>query len=218
MAAVLVTGFEPFAGREKNGSRTLVQALTGGRLGGVAIATEVFPVRWAGFSETIRRVAATRRPVLWLGLGEGRRPIPAFERVGKNRSGGPDVDGAGPPGSVLTEGGPVIRSTTMKWRESWFSDIDPPVRTSDDAGEYLCNSLIYFGLAYVSCPFGFVHLPVQGEREDASYVPLYLPAIERLIRRNLDAIAPPRPAGRQSLRGNREDGLTSDGLLSSEKA
>jgi pyrrolidone-carboxylate peptidase len=122
--------------------------------------------------------------VLLLGLGEGYPGQVALERTARNHAAHPDEAGAPPP-AALDPAGPATRAWRLAGDPAWFPGSAVPVRLSDDAGDYLCNSMLYAALAQPVAKAGFVHLPPQERSADADYVAALLPVVVTVIERNL---------------------------------
>lgn len=184
---VLLTGFEPFAGRTKNGSLTLARALAGKSLGGAEVTYECLPVLWEGFPEILGGMLRAHEPAIFLGLGEGQKDYACFEWIGKNQA-DPDLrDNAGnpPPAAQLEVGGPYLRKATLAFEKDWVAGLPVQIANSENAGAYLCNHLLFTGLGLTAIPFGFLHLPVQGDTPDADYCSTWFPLLYRLLSKNI---------------------------------
>jgi pyrrolidone-carboxylate peptidase len=183
---VLVTAYGPFDGRGINGSATLAKRLEGLSLAGAMVRTAVLPVVWGEPQARLPRLVAELKPVLLLGLGEGYPGRVVVERVGRNRAAGPDVAGHAPPAAAIEADGPAERRATLAFDAAWFTASPLPVSSSEDAGTYLCNALLYSALAQPVAKIGFAHLPPQGTTPDDEYCAASLPAVRALIERNLE--------------------------------
>ncbi|MBA2480646.1 MAG: hypothetical protein H0V44_08290 [Planctomycetes bacterium] len=190
---VLVTAYAPFDGRSLNGSATVAAAIQGKPVAGARIATLVLPVRWGEPQRRLPEEIARLKPVLVLGLGEGRPGVITFERVAKNRADHPDIDHAKPPAPTLDAQGPATRATRLAFDTAWFPKPPVPIGPSDDAGAYLCNSMLYCALGQAVEKTGFMHLPPQGATADAAYAETYAPIVLTLIEKNLIPPAPTLP-------------------------
>ena len=187
---ILITGFEPFAGRARNGSLTLARALGGKTIAGAEVVYECLPVVWDGFSELIQVTLRAHRPDLFLGMGEGSKTYACFEWIGKNHTNpeARDNDGKPPAADILEPGGPYLRKATLDFERDWVEGLPIQVANSENAGNYLCNHLLYSGLGLAKIPFGFLHLPIQGEADDADYCSTWFPLLFRLLSKNVRII------------------------------
>jgi pyroglutamyl-peptidase len=167
LTTVLVTGFEPFGGHERNPSAEVARALDGRRLGEAAVRGLVLPVAFgraeAALAEAIDRLRPAR--VLSLGLAPRRSEI-GVERVAINLCDAPipDNDGCCPDEGPLDPQGPAARFATLpvKAIAQALADAGLPATVSLSAGSYVCNALFYALLAQAErrgLPAGFLHLP-----------------------------------------------------------
>ena len=158
---LLLTGFGPFPGVERNPTQALVEGLDGRVCGGVTLSSVVLPVTYAGaIDATLAHVAAVQ-PVAVLGTGVAvRRTQVSVESTGR-RCLGDRLDASGhAPDSV--EGPDRV---TSLWDVDRFADLLGGVR-SDDAGDYVCNAWLYGVQRALSLPVGFLHIPAQGFQPD----------------------------------------------------
>lgn len=181
---VLLTAFKPFVGRGVNGSETVAKAIDQRLIAGARVQVLILPVHWGEPERQLPLAVARWKPVLLLGLGEGFPGHVALERMARNRAVHPDELNAPPP-ATLDPRGPATRASRFACDLSWFTASRVPVRLSDDAGEFLCNSLLYTALAQPVAKVGFVHLPPQGEVAGRDYVERLLPIVVTVIERNL---------------------------------
>ena len=105
---------------------------------------------------------------VFVGQAPGRNNI-TLERTATNRriTGPPLRPGDAPPSDVIQKGGPVACVATMLQMEESVEklrSVGIPAAISDDAGNNLCNQILYEGLQYAAhragqprC--GFVHIP-----------------------------------------------------------
>lgn len=167
MTSLLVTGFEPFGGHERNPSAEVARALDGERLGDATVRGLVLPVAFgraeAALAEAIERLRPAR--VLSLGLAPRRHEI-GVERVAINLCDAPipDNDGCCPAEGPLDPQGPAARFATLPVKAIAQALVDAglPATVSLSAGSYVCNALFYALLAEAerrAVPAGFVHLP-----------------------------------------------------------
>ncbi len=167
MRTLLLTGFEPFGGHERNPSAEVARALDGERLGDATVRGVVLPVAFgraeAALAEAIERLRPSR--VLSLGLAPRRQEI-GVERVAINLCDAPipDNDDCCPDEGPLDPQGPAARFATLpvKAIAQALADAGLPATVSLSAGSYVCNALFYALLAEAgrrAIPAGFVHLP-----------------------------------------------------------
>lgn len=186
---VLVTGFEPFGGLQRNPTGDIARALGG----------EVLPVDYARVGPALEPLLA-REPeaVLLLGLAVGRPHI-SLERVAINYRDPvrPDNAGAAPAGTELVPGGPAAYFSTLPLPELFAALRGDgfPVGFSLSAGAYLCNAAFYLArhaLEGRGVPCGFVHMPPTPDLACAAEPLAYerqLAAVERMVQVVRDARA-----------------------------
>ena len=181
---VLLTAFKPFDNRGVNGSETVAEALRTGQPG-VQLTIVVLDVAWGAPAAKLPALVKQLRPRLLIGLGEGHPGRVCVERVARNQCVGPDVFGKAPTEHFVEAGGPPQRLATLLFDPAWQLSGEIAVTTSDDAGTYLCNALLYTALGLDVPRIGFVHLPPQGDVDDKVYSDRLAPIVRELIKRNL---------------------------------
>ena len=163
---LLITCFEPFAGRSSNTSMRLLGPLLASPPSGVL--TRVLPVDFQALRRMVPRLIRTIRPRVWLMLGEeasGEKM--RCERVAVNLVGGSVPDNKGVlGGGKVVRGGPAAYFTTLDPGRMvrHFASRSVPARLSDDAGTYACNLALYLALHHCrrhgeQTEVGFVHVP-----------------------------------------------------------
>jgi pyroglutamyl-peptidase len=169
MPEILLTGFQPYGGRQLNPSAEIVRALDGTRIGGCPVRGLLLPVSFNAARRPLEDAIAEHRPVLVVstGLWPGE-PVVRLERVAVNRASFemPDNDGERPLDDCVDEYGPVARAVTLPVARIVASlrAKGIPARTSDTAGTFLCNTTLYRALGAcerlgTGARCGFVHLP-----------------------------------------------------------
>ena len=168
---VLVTGFEPFAGRSSNPSADLARELDGTFVAGHRVVGRVLPVDTHGIASAFRTaLAEAGEPALVLGTGLalGRTAL-AVERTAVNVLSFEIADNAG---NVIREGLIHRNGDAARFAKLPLEDIVAAWRTagipgyiSDTAGTYICNQLFYEVLALEDRPMlaGFLHVPASHE-------------------------------------------------------
>lgn len=163
--AVLVTGFEPFAGLLHNPSHALIEHLPH-TLGGEELVRATLPVDTQAVVQRLETLYAAHQPkaVLHLGLAQGRSLL-SLERVALNLLDFDIPDNAGHrrQDQPVLEGGPLALLTRLPYRdilEVWKA-AGIPAQLSNSAGTYLCNQVMYLALSKLpqDVPTGFIHLP-----------------------------------------------------------
>jgi pyroglutamyl-peptidase len=214
---VLVTGFEPYGGRDFNPAYDIMQALDGRTVAGAAIVGRSLPVSLAPLTTMIEGLLDEIAPsaVISLGLSPGEASI-RIERLGVNIA---DFDIADNQGVRLRDGevfanGSAARFATLPVRaiEDKLLAAGIPARLSMTAGAFLCNACLYMFLHALEqralpCPCGFIHVPYtpeqvatmlrtgHGERRDLASMDLsrMIRAIEIAIAETVRALAEAAP-------------------------
>lgn len=175
---LLITGFGPFGSVSDNPSAVIARHLDGTVCGRCRVVGVVLPVEIETLEERLAALIDRFRPaaVVQFGVAESRDRL-ILERVAVNQAGFtiPDITGVSWRDRALVERGPPTREATLPLRaiaECW-SDARLPYAWSDDAGRYLCNAALYFGLAIAhrqapEIPWGFIHVPLPREENPAS--------------------------------------------------
>jgi pyroglutamyl-peptidase len=140
----LITGFEPYGGRDINPSGELAAALDGARIGDLTVVGRTLPMVFAGLAERVAACLAETRPalVIALGLCPGE-PAIRLERRAVNLAecGSPDNAGALGRGEPLEPGGAALTATLPLPAIAAALLADGiPARLSDSAGTFLCNA------------------------------------------------------------------------------
>jgi len=167
---IIVSGFEPFAGRKKNASYQLAQLITKANPGRDITLLEL-PVIW-GAPEKALAEQKTRPWTLWIAFGEGT-DIFQVEKVANNRRArANDNDHQKPPERQVLKGAP--EKLTSPFPAGALSDAlvkrGLPTRVSVEAGDYLCEEMLFNLLhsqAEVPGPAPvvlFIHTPVLGAK------------------------------------------------------
>ncbi|MCJ7549780.1 MAG: hypothetical protein MUQ30_08880 [Anaerolineae bacterium] len=181
---ILITCFLPYNGRARNGSQALARYLRS-HLADEEIRLLDIPVRWGAVEAVALPVIEEWQPDLILGLGEGGKDAVAIETTGRNTRQGDDVDGIAPACDVIIEGGEPERRSRLTF--AWNSEValSAPVMLSLSAGAYLCNNALYVTCGTDVERAGFVHVPPQGDDDEAAYCEHYGPVVEEILRQNL---------------------------------
>ncbi len=168
---ILLTGFGPFPGVADNLTAELVPKLARSArvlFSDYDIVDEVLPVAWMRAPERLAALLGRKRPRLALHFGvsstaKGFRIEQAGRNVCAARG---DADGTMPAMARILPTGPDALSSTIPVDAilARLQRADIPCCTSNDAGEYLCNAVLYQSLvtaAAAARPFaaGFIHVP-----------------------------------------------------------
>lgn len=168
---ILLTGFGAFPGVGSNVTADLIPQLAAaarGRYPGHEIISEVLPVEWSRAPSALEALLARVSPRLALHFGVSHH-VSGFqvELIGRNvRESRRDATGELPDGAHVMPAGPPILAATLPAERilSRLSRAGFPCCTSNNAGTYLCNALMYHSLAAareLPTPFlsGFIHVP-----------------------------------------------------------
>jgi pyrrolidone-carboxylate peptidase len=165
---VLVTGFTPFDGRQKNSSWVAAQALRSTCLPPRFSFMEL-PVIWGEPDNLLRKFLNTSQPQIILAMGEGKEGYFAIETVARNhRKHRQDNLGHFPPVAIISEDGPDYHLTNAPVESIQRRlSCDFPVELSTDAGNFLCEETLYtlgelHGEGAGPDMSLFVHLPPYG--------------------------------------------------------
>lgn len=169
----LLTGFEPYGGRDLNPSAEVVKRLDGLEIEGHRVAGRILPVSMSLLRRRIHELLQETDPavVLSLGLCPGE-PVIRLERIAVNIA---DFEIADNEGTLLRDdriaaAAPVALEATLPLRaiERTLLRAGIPARLSTTAGTFLCNATMYTVLhterAAAGIPGGFIHLPYLPEQ------------------------------------------------------
>ena len=181
---IVVTGFEPFGGRERNESWEAVKTLTG-------VERVLLPVSFSRSGEAVRRIA-TSRPDAVICVGEaGGRSAVSVERLAVNLMDArmPDNDGWQPRDVPIRKDGPAAYFSTLPTRPILenMQEAGIPAEISYTAGTYVCNGVFYAlmdALAQTGAGTagGFIHVPTKGMTQEQIAQALRI-AVERAAMR-----------------------------------
>ncbi len=167
---LLVTGFGAFPGARTNPTAVIARRLADSRRLArldVTVEARVFPVVFERVGADLQRALAESKPdaILHLGLAARRGTI-SVETRAINRLGPLRVDAARkrPGEGVVEPGGPSFRAASWPAARirAAIASTGVPARVSINAGDYLCNQLLYLTLALTGKPAGFLHVPRPG--------------------------------------------------------
>ena len=177
-SVVLVTGFEANDQQSSNASAVLLEALNA-RLpelrhaaGGAEVRTRLMPGNTMALAASLEAAMGKQpRPthLLLLGQAPGRNRV-TLEQFATNLRdfGTPDWHGNLPRGVPVMDGAPAAFYSTWPEQERLVAVLNTagiPAAMSNDAGNHLCNQLLYLALHAAagrgqSCVVTFVHVPV----------------------------------------------------------
>ncbi len=165
---VLITGFEPFGGGDRNPSGELALELRDQHGLPADVTAEVLPVVFRKASAIVRALITDTRPAIVFAMGlAGSDAALHVERRGVNYfRGGPDNEGRSYGGEEIVEGGPEAYPSTFPVARLLDASrqCGVPARDSRSAGSYCCNEVLYTALhtcaeESIDAAVGFVHLP-----------------------------------------------------------
>lgn len=196
---VLVTGFDPFGGETINPAFEAVRLLPD-VIGGVPVERLEVPTVFALAGKTVIEAVERLDPVMVVCVGQaGGRDGITPEKVAINDMESTAADNAGVKGTGLPviPGRPTAYFSTLPLAEMVraMQAIGLPAKVSYTAGTFVCNSLMYTLLDYLSehrpdIPGGFIHVPfaaeqVAGKPEGTPF--MTLPDIARGLEAAIDA-------------------------------
>lgn len=168
---ILLTGFGPFPGVTENLTAELVPKLAKSArvlFSNYDIVEEILPVAWARAPERLGAMLGDKPPRLALHFGvsstaKGFRIDLRGRNVCAARG---DAEGALPAMPTILPTGPDALPSTIPVDAimARLRRADIPCCTSNDAGDYLCNAVLYQSLVTAAAaprPFsaGFIHVP-----------------------------------------------------------
>lgn len=194
MEHILLTGFEPFGGDQRNPSleaARIVEKQHNPDQFHLTVAP--LPVEFAGARTTLKHLITTHQPtiVVCVGLAAGRTDI-SFERVAINVADAriPDNAGFQPLDEPLSHSGaPAYFSTLPNKRAiEALRELDIPASLSNTAGTYVCNAALYYLLEMTDAEpvrGTFIHVPDVFAHE----APMSLDDVARAIHEALSTFA-----------------------------
>ena len=150
---VLVTGFKPFANYTVNPSQLIAHALNGSIINNAEIVSVVLPVN---FNESVKMTTDAigyYHPILVMSLGlNARAQGIEIEKIGVNLKRYQKDDGTWSFPQKIDASGPFLRFSSIPTLNvvRKIQDANISVKQSYFAGTYICNTLFYQLLEYVS--------------------------------------------------------------------
>jgi pyroglutamyl-peptidase len=169
MMPILVTGFDSFPGVKDNPSAALMAALDDekphfSRLD-IRLETRVLSVVYEGLGDRVAALVQDVRPqaILHFGVATTREEI-SIETRARNRANlhTADANGAYPASHILDKRKPETISVRIPAAQiaAKIRAAGIAAKTSRDAGDYLCNALLFETLtSFEELPAGFIHIP-----------------------------------------------------------
>jgi len=172
---ILLTGFGPFPGMPVNVSAALVDSLARAarvRDPGLIVHTAVLDTHWQRGPAQARAALDDIKPdiVIHFGVSAAAKGF-VIETCGVNACRAlPDANGHLPPLTVLDPAGLAAHTVTVPVARivTALHTNRLPAKASSDAGQYLCNAVLYRSLSWVNgqrgtnvdeVQVGFVHIP-----------------------------------------------------------
>ena len=171
MKKLLITGFDPFGGADRNPSREAVMALPD-VIGDYTLIKLEIPTVFGLAAETVLRAAADLRPdaILCVGQAGGRANItPEVVAINLREASIPDNHGNQPRNTPVVENAPAAYFSTLPVRAmaEAVKAAGVPCALSYSAGVFVCNDLLYTLLHHydgTDVRVGFIHIPYLPEQ------------------------------------------------------
>jgi pyroglutamyl-peptidase len=170
---IVLTGFGPFPGIPYNATQTLIPRLandTRALFPAYDVVAEILPTEWGVAPARLKVLfdAGNVALVLHFGVAQDTKGF-RLELVGRNlQTSLEDAAGNLPESSRVIEGGPDLLASTLPAERiaARLMGLGLPCATSDNAGTFLCNALLYHSLAVSRAApsprlAGFVHIPAS---------------------------------------------------------
>lgn len=163
---ILLTGFEPFGGADRNPSWEAAQ-LVPDQISGRAVHRLHLPVEYDRAAALLQQEIARLRPeiVISVGVANGRKAItPELAAINYRFASIPDNAGVSHAGDSIAPDGPAAYMTSLPVHDMIVAvnDAGIPAHLSLSAGAYVCND-VYYALLSCEAVFGhkglFVHVP-----------------------------------------------------------
>ena len=171
MRKLLITGFSPFGGADRNPSWLAVQKLPE-QIGDFELCKLEIPTVFGEAAASVLAKAAEFSPdvILCVGVAGGRDAVTP-ERIAVNIRDAkiPDNTGSQPRGEFVAPEGPAAYFATVPVEKmaQAIRDAGIPAAVSNSAGTYVCNDVMYSLLhhfAETSVKTGFIHVPQLPEQ------------------------------------------------------
>ncbi len=166
---ILLTGFEPFGGKEVNPSIMACRKLEGKTFNGYRVVVEEIPLRFHEINDLIKGHVSKYRPAAVVSTGQGGGGGLSVERIATNVCSArmPYNCGYKPVDEPLNTEGPVAYWTRLPYRRMLekLKEAGVPARLSNSAGTFGCNQIFYHLMDHlategIEIPAGFIHVPL----------------------------------------------------------
>ena len=169
---ILLTGFGPFPGQPANASSELAHAVAAGassKLPGYQVLAETLPTEWVTGPARLSELLEDMQPQVAIHFGVSRwvGGLVVETRARNDRCNAPDASGQPPDGHCVDASGPDNLRATLPTSEiiANLRRMGIPVQLSRDAGDYLCNAVLYHSLRSAAensgSRRGFIHIPAS---------------------------------------------------------
>lgn len=178
---ILITGFEPFDGAERNPSWDAAELVASAPPAGLDITAVQLPCVFGDAIDALRSAVLRHDPDLVLCTGQaGGRPDITVERVAVNVDDAriPDNAGRMPIDEPIVKDGPAAYFSTLPVKACVAAahEAGLPASVSQTAGTFVCNH-VFYGLMHLIATErpgtrgGFVHVPYLPEQVTGSQEP-----------------------------------------------
>lgn len=170
---ILLTGFGPFPGVAENASQRFVPKLAhlaARRFSAHRVVSRILPTEWERAPARLEDLYERERPklVLHFGVSTQATSYVIETRARNTRKAAADAAGALPRDDVVLRGGPDALAARLPAEDIKLrlAALKVPAVTSNDAGSYLCNAILYRSLIcaeQIAEPeaVGFFHIPSE---------------------------------------------------------
>ncbi|CAI2547359.1 Pyrrolidone-carboxylate peptidase [Apilactobacillus kunkeei] len=165
---ILITGFEPFNGSEKNSSMSVLDALPN-KLNDNIIIKKLLPTEFKKSAVVLNKTIEQFNPdvVICLGEAAGRKEItPETIAFNEDHTTVPDNSGYKPEHEFIHQQGEEYYYVNLQVTElvNALKEAGIPSHLSDNAGRYVCNHIMYecqylIRNKYPNMKACFIHLP-----------------------------------------------------------
>lgn len=168
---ILLTGFGPFPGVPENASQRFVPKLAhlaARRFSAHRVVARILPTEWERAPQRLQTLYERERPklVLHFGVSASASSYVIEMRARNTRKSLEDASGALPRDEVVLRGGPDTLAARLPAHDitTRLAALSVPAVVSEDAGTYICNTLLYRSLLFaeeIEQPdaVGFLHIP-----------------------------------------------------------
>jgi pyroglutamyl-peptidase len=166
---MVMTGFKPFGEIKHNPSEWLANYFHQKSIAQFSIESEILDVVYDTSEITLMKILTELKPqyLIMLGVANSRHCI-SLEKVAQNKRGRtPDNTGSIPLNSLINNTGAIeYRSDINLERMMSLYKGKIPLEISSDAGDYLCNQVLYQALDikknnHIQTKIGFIHVPFR---------------------------------------------------------